>query len=132
MKQSDKLKMIIKKIVQEEVGKEIKKVLTEMKSSGTSRPNPPTVPKKFSNNSILDDILNETYEDGDWKSMKQDGGAYTSSDMSQLLGNNPQASKSEAVRSVGGDPNNVPDHVSKALTKDYRQVMKAVNKKKGV
>ena len=58
-------------------------------------------------NSILNDILNETANDGEWKNIN----------------------KEAEVQSVIDDTAGLPDHLAGALTKDYSQVMKAVDKK---
>ncbi len=43
---------------------------------------------------------------------------------------NGQATGDQTVQSMGVDPERVPDHVTDALTKDYSQLMKAIDKKK--
>ncbi len=57
--------------------------------------------------SILNDILQETAEAGDWKSIN----------------------KEAEVKSVTEDTAGLPNHLAEALNKDYSQVMKAVDKK---
>tara|TARA_A100001015_G_C14607488_1_gene562865 strand:+ start:441 stop:650 length:210 start_codon:yes stop_codon:yes gene_type:complete len=57
--------------------------------------------------SILNDILQETANDGEWKNIN----------------------KEAEVQSVTDNTTGLPDHLSNALNKDYSQVMKAVDKK---
>ena len=87
------------------------------------------------------EVLNETV--GLTKSEKQSGeyptlggGAFDSSRMAELMG----YGKSEDVqrdmvavdtlKKAGKSVNDVPEHVTNALTRDYRDVMKAIDKKK--
>ena len=58
--------------------------------------------------SILNDLLKETAESGEWKNINK--GA-------------------ETTTSVMDNTQNLPDHLADAFTKDYSQVMKAVDKK---
>ena len=58
-------------------------------------------------NSILNDILQETADAGDWKDIN----------------------KESEVKSVTEDTAGLPDHLAEALNKDYSQVMKAVDEK---
>ena len=57
--------------------------------------------------SILNDLLNETSNDGEWKNIN----------------------KEAEVKSVTEETAGLPDHLAAALNKDYSQVMKAVDKK---
>ena len=121
-------KKVIREVVREEIEysikglrKELKEVLVssinknmlEEKTSVTtskpiekkSRPIEQRVP--ITKDSILNDILQETANDGEWKNI----------------------SKEAEVRSVTDDTAGLPDHLADALNKDYSQVMKAVDKK---
>ena len=121
-------KKVIREVVREEIEysikglrKELKEVLVssinknmlEEKTSVTtskpiekkSRPIEQRVP--MTKDSILNDILQETANDGEWKNI----------------------SKEAEVRSVTDDTAGLPDHLADALNKDYSQVMKAVDKK---
>tara|TARA_R110002074_G_scaffold282950_1_gene454615 strand:- start:352 stop:774 length:423 start_codon:yes stop_codon:yes gene_type:complete len=126
-------KKVIREVVREEIEysikglrKELKEVLVssinknmleEKTSVTTSKPiqneNIPTARKPIeervpmTKNSILNDILNETANDGEWKNIN----------------------KEAEVQSVIDDTAGLPDHLAGALTKDYSQVMKAVDKK---
>ena len=57
--------------------------------------------------SVLNDILNETAEDGKWKNID----------------------KEAEVKSVTENTQGLPGHLTEALTKDYSSVMKAVDEK---
>jgi hypothetical protein len=151
MKKSD-FKMVIRKIVREEVAIAIQEVITEMKQ--------PTVPslssnqpkkqvkkrvvekKNFTSNSILNDVLNETAnDDSEWKTMG--GGTQTSANMNNIL-------KQQYGEMMGGGNNvslpqtdindrpvtNVSDDLMNNLTKDYSETLKAMeksaNKSRGV
>ncbi len=121
-------KKVIREVVREEIEfsikglrKELKEVLVssinknmlEEKTSVTtskpiekkSRPIEERVP--MTKDSILNDILQETAEAGDWKSIN----------------------KEAEVKSVTEDTAGLPNHLAEALNKDYSQVMKAVDKK---
>ena len=101
----------------------------------------PTEPKKyekkeFSKNSILNGVLNETAASEEWKTMG--GGTYDSSRASEVLSSTYGKMMSDdsvpngdaMVASMGSDPNQVPDDVKNALTRDYSSLMKAIDKKK--
>ena len=121
-------KKVIREVVREEIEysikglrKELKEVLVssinnnmlEEKTSVTtskpiekkSRPIEERVP--MTKDSILNDILQETAEAGDWKDIN----------------------KETEVKSVTEDTAGLPNHLAEALNKDYSQVMKAVDEK---
>ena len=64
-----------------------------------------TVP--MTKDSILNDILNETANSGEWKNIE----------------------KESEVKSVTDNTQNLPEHLADAFTKDYSQVMKKVEEK---
>ncbi len=121
-------KKVIREVVREEIEYSIKglrkelkevlvssisdKMLEENDSVTTSKP----VQKKsrpiekrvpMTKDSILNDILQETAEAGDWKDIN----------------------KEAEVQSVTDNTSNLPEHLAEALNKDYSQVMKAVDEK---
>ena len=77
MKKKVSIKTMIRKIVREEVAMAIDEVITELKqpslsSQQVSQPQPKkkVVEKKdYSNNSVLNDVLNETAASDEWKTM---------------------------------------------------------------
>ena len=79
--------------------------------------------QKFTDNSVLNDVLNETAQSDDWKTMG--GGTYTSDKVNEVAssgyGDLMNGSSQQSV-----NPN---DPMAEFLNKDYRNVMKAVDKK---
>ena len=138
MKKSD-FKLMIRKIVREEVAMAIQEVITELKqpTEQISQPKPKlkkkmVEKKSFTNNSVLNDVLNETAND-EWKTMG--GETYTSNKMNDVLkgeygdlmsgGNVNVAPQTD----INNKPvTNVPDHLMNAFTKDYRKTLKAMEK----
>ena len=131
------LKMIIREIVREEVRMELKTLLKEYKTKTIKKPvksvkkSQPRVNQKYSNNSTLNSILNETAQNTDWDTLG--GETFTTQNMSGILNKqygNGQITDDQMVESMGVSPETVPDHVTDALTKDYSQLMKTMDKKK--
>ena len=140
------LKTLIREVVREEVQLEMRRILGENKSistqtkapkqaksksvikEGTVKPN--GVQPTMSTNPVLNEILQETARDTEaWPTLG--GHTMTSEDMGTIVNRAaPEAGPNTAIlNSFGTDPNRMPDHVTNALTKDYRGVMKAVDKK---
>ena len=127
MKKSD-LKLIIRKIVREEVAMAIQEVITELKQptqqTSQSKVQKPIVEKKsFSSNSVLNDVLNETAMDDEWKTLG--GGTMDSSKMNEVLSSQYNGTNNGSQQ-VEVNPN---DPMAQFLNKDYRQVMKKVEEK---
>ena len=59
------------------------------------------------NSSVLNDLLQETAESGEWKNINREA----------------------ETKSVKDNTQGLPDHLANALNKDYSEVMKAVDKK---
>ena len=137
MKKSD-FKLMIRKIVREEVAMAIQEVITELKQPtqqvSKQKPKKKMVEKKsYTSNSVLNDVLNETAND-EWKTMG--GATYTSNKMNDVL----KGQYSDLMS--GGNMNvvpqtdindrpvtNVPNHLMDAFTKDYSKTLKAMEKK---
>ncbi len=121
-------KKVIREVVREEIEygikglrKELKEVLVssisdKMLEESTPKTISKSVEKKsrpieervpMTKNSILNDILQETADAGDWKDIN----------------------KEAEVKSVKDETANLPDHLAEALNKDYSGVMKAVEEK---
>ena len=142
MKKKTNVRTLIRGIVREEVAMAIKEVITELKqpTQQVSQPKSKkkivesTVPyKKYTENSVLNDMLNETAQDDSWKTMG--GGTYDSGKMNEVLssqyndvGSNPNDPHGGLAASMGMSPD---DPAASFLTKDYRSVMKAIDKKQG-
>ena len=121
-----KKKKTIRQIVREEVAMAIQEVITELKKP--TQPTKPMTPKKktqnssFTSNKVLNDVLNETAQDGDWKTMG--GGEFTSDRMNELVGGQYGDMMNETPQQV---PSN--DPMSKFLNKDYREVLARTDEK---
>ena len=141
MKKSD-FKLMIRKMVREEVAMAIQEVITELKqpsipSLSSNQPKKQVkkkiVEKKnFTSNSILNDVLNETASD-EWQTMGD--GTYTSNKMNDVLrgqygdmmgGGNANATPQTDINDR--PVTNVPDHLMDAFTKDYSKTLKAMEK----
>jgi len=125
-KKKTNIKTIIRQIVREEVAMAIKEVITELKQPIESQPQPKKIVEKksFTSNSVLNDVLNETAQDGDWKTMG--GGEFTSNRMNELVGR-------QYGDMMNQQPQVVPssDPMSQFLNKDYSEVLeKSIEKSK--
>ena len=117
-KKKPNIKTIIRQIVREEVAMAIKEVITELKQPTQSKPQPKKIVEKksYTNNSVLNDVLNETAQDGDWKTLG--GGEFTTDRMNELVGG-------QYADMMNASPQQVPssDPMSQFLNKDYSQVL---------
>ena len=127
MKKSE-LKMMIRQVVREEVRSALKDVLkTDSKPVVETKKQPK---RKLSKNSILNDVLNETANGDDWKTM----GNYDSSNMNDILKHSyGDIGKNNIITdtavNAGVSPEKVPEHLEKALTRDYSSLLKATEEK---
>ena len=139
------LKTLIREVVREEVQLAMREMIKENKivsKRATTKPKPvkkkvqptPEATQTFSKNPVLNDILRETARDGDdWPTLGDQ--VMTTANMDQIVNRqspdstSAQGPNSEIVQSMGVNPNRIPDHVTNALTKDYRGVMKVVDQK---
>ena len=136
MKKSE-LKMMIREVVREEIRAGLKDIIGELKQPaqikttegvGVRRNTKPPKPKKqkLSNNPVLNEVLNETAAN-EWETMG--GSEYTSDRMGELVGN----SYKNLMNDDSANPNSgvvVDGQTPDFLKKDYRELMKAVDKKK--
>tara|TARA_Y100000593_G_scaffold94643_1_gene194820 strand:+ start:1406 stop:1813 length:408 start_codon:yes stop_codon:yes gene_type:complete len=133
MKKKTNIRTVIRKIVREEVAMAIQEVIQEMKNPLENRKNKKTSKKAFSQNPVLNDILNETASE-EYPTMG--GGIYDSSRTNEVLSNqyerqNPNNPNGSLAAEMGLNPN---DPAASFLKKDYRSIMKKVdkvNEKKG-
>ena len=97
----------------------IKEVITELKQPTQSKPQPKKIVEKksYTNNSVLNDVLNETAQDDGWKTLG--GGEFTSDRMNELVGR-------QYGDMMNTTPQQVPssDPMSQFLNKDYSEVLK--------
>ena len=158
MAKSGKLLSLIKEIVKQEVKKEVRQIFINegIKSMANSVPLteesvvevlPKRKPKPkeeitYTKNPVLNDILNETANGGETDEYpSMDGGTFDSSKMAQAMGYGGMLGSAEDKRKVsaiqtaqaaGADTSNkAVQDVMGDLTKDYRGVMKALDKKDG-
>ena len=138
---------IIREVVRREVQKEVKKIFIKEEASPTLSEvlpevtEPVTSPKKdvkYSKDETINNILNETA--GLSKSQKDEyptmsGGTFDTNRMSELMGyGKPEEVKRDMVavdsfKKAGVSSEQVPEHVTNALTRDYSGLMKALDKK---
>jgi hypothetical protein len=125
-KKKTNMRTVIRKIVREEVAMAIREVITELQKP--TQPTKPLTPKKptqnssFTSNKILNDVLNETAQDGDWKTLG--GGEFTTERMNELVGG-------QYADMMNDTPQQVPssDPMSQFLNKDYREVLDRTEEK---
>ena len=125
MKKKTNIKAVIRQIVREEVAMAINEVITELKqpTQQVSQPKPKKkiVEKQtFTKNSILNEVMNETAQSDEWKTMG--GETYDSSKMNEVMKSSYGDIMNNNEISVDGQ---TPDF----LKKDYRGLMKAVDDK---
>ena len=139
---SNKLVSLIKEVVKQEV----KKQITDILISETNIPKETPVVKKkkvkeqkFTDNSVLNKILNETAQQKE-EYPTLGGGTFDSSRMTEMLGYGSGLGNKEVKREVaaastlqsaGMNPDTAPEHLKNALTRDYSGLIKAIDKKKG-
>ena len=124
MKKKTNIKTIIRKIVREEVAMAIGEVITELKQPTQSQPKKIIEKKQYTENSVLNDVLNETAQGEEWKTMG--GGKFDSSRMNELVGG-------QYGDMMNKQPQVVPssDPMSQFLNKNYSEVLeKSIEKSK--
>ena len=134
MKKSE-LKMMIREVVREEIRLALKEVIGGSKQQ-IRKPQPPKK-QNYTKNPVLNEVLNETQSD-EWETMG--GTQFTSDRMCELIGGSyadmmngkpQQPNIDNRVREMGVNPESVPQEVKDNIfNKDYRKLMKAVDKKK--
>ena len=141
MAKSKKLITLIREIVRQEVQKEVKKIFIKEDIKHTSIIPKRKKPKEvsYTKDPTLNKILNETAQSQEFEEYPIMGDkTYTTSNMAEALG---YGGSDEAKREIGAvqtaqaagvNPADVPEEVMGALTRDYRDVMKAINEKKGL
>jgi hypothetical protein len=128
----------------------VSKPITEKEFKEPIRKQYKTKPKKevhYTSNESLNKVLNETVggvpqgESGEYPTMG--GGIYDSSKVNEILARETGLGDTETVKEkkreiaavdtikkAGVSVDQVPDHVTNALTRDYSAVMKAIDQKK--
>ena len=134
---------VIRKLVKEEVQKEVGKILISERKIPQKK-SKPAKKKTYTKDKTLNEVLNETV--GLTKSHREEypdmgGKQYTTGNMADLLGygdlgkgqNKERAREMGAVetsKKAGVSVDAVPEDVQNALTRDYSGLMKAIDKKK--
>ena len=159
MKKQELIK-IIELVVRKEVKKQVNEIfikenketqepsLTELVSEPITKvASKPNKEVHYTDNQELNKVLNETaggipQGEGGYETMG--GGVFDSSRMNEVLARETGLGDTESVKEkkreiaavdtikkAGVSVDEVPDHVTNALTKDYSKVMKAIEQKKG-
>jgi hypothetical protein len=138
---TSKLVSLIKEVVKQEV----KKQVTDILINETNIPKTKSVVKrkkvkeqKFTDNPTLNKILNETAQQQE-EYPTLGGGTFDSSRATELLGygslGNDEIKREVAaagtMKGAGMNPEAAPEHLKNALTRDYTDLMKAIDKNKG-
>ena len=134
---TSQLKMIIREVVREEIRLGLQEIIGDMNKpkQKSNKPVRRVVEKQnYSKNPVINEVLNETAMNDGWKTMGNK--KYTSDDMGDVLSNSykdlmndDSANPNKSIAaSMGVDPD---DPSNSFLTKDYRSLMKAVDKKQG-
>ena len=133
---------VIRKLVREEVKKEVGKILiSERKVKTIPQKKSKPIKKTLSKDKTLNEVLNETV--GLMQSQTEEypdmgGKQYTTGNMADLLGYGDMASPelkrdkvaAQTLAEKGVTPEQVGDGVVNALTRDYSDLMKVINKGK--
>ena len=117
MKKKTNIRTVIRKIVREEVAMAIGEVITELKQPTQSQPQPKKIveEKQYTENSVLNDVLNETAQSEEWKTLG--GGKFDSSRMNELVGRQYGDMMNGTQQVPSSDP------MSQFLNKDYSEVL---------
>ena len=116
-------KNIIREVVREEIRMGLKEVIGEVKKQPVQKPKKK---QNYTKNSVLNEVLNDT-DASDWKTMG--GEKYTSDKMGEIMGNSYKDLMGDNQPQNGGVV--VDGQQPDFLKKDYRELMNAVDKKRG-
>ena len=141
MKQG-KLVSLIKEVVKQEVKKQVTDILINETNIPKTKPvvkRKKVEEKNYTDNPTLNRILNETAQQQE-EYPTLGGGTFDSSRATELLGyggglGNKEVKREVAaastLQSAGMNPDTAPEHLKNALTRDYTDLVKAIDKKKG-
>ena len=141
MKQG-KLVSLIKEVVKQEVKKQVTDILINETNIPKTKPvvkRKKVEEKNYTDNPTLNKILNETAQQQE-EYPTLGGGTFDSSRMTEMLGyggglGNKEVKREVAaastMKSAGMNPEAAPEHLKNALTRDYSDLIKAIDKKKG-
>ncbi len=140
------LMKIITEVVRKEVKKEVQKIFIKEETSPllqdavVKKPKPKKEEISYSSNKTLNKVLNETVGLSKTDNQSEEyptmgSGVFDTSRMSELMGyGKPEDVKRDMVavdtmKKAGVTSEQVPEHVTNALTRDYSDLMKAMDKK---
>ena len=141
MKQG-KLVSLIKEVVKQEVKKQITDILINETNIPKTKPvvkRKKVEEKNYTDNPTLNKILNETAQQQE-EYPTLGGGTFDSSRMTEMLGYGGglgikevkrEVAAASTLQSAGMNPDTAPEHLKNALTRDYTDLVKAIDKKKG-
>tara|TARA_R110002020_G_scaffold71722_2_gene185039 strand:- start:471 stop:941 length:471 start_codon:yes stop_codon:yes gene_type:complete len=143
---------VIQEVVRREVKKEVKKIfIQEQRTSKTKKTvladmvqqeiSEPREEIQYTKNKSLNDVLNETVglskKQSEFEEYPTMGGeTFDKSKMQELMGygksdeGKREMAAIDTLKKAGKSVNDVPEHITNALTKDYSGLMKALDKKK--
>tara|TARA_R100000152_G_C6741399_1_gene165178 strand:+ start:543 stop:935 length:393 start_codon:yes stop_codon:yes gene_type:complete len=127
---TSQLKMIIREVVREEIRLGLQEIVGDLKQTKKIS-QPQQLRKKvverknYSKNPIINDVLNETATTDDWETMGNK--KYTSNNMSDIL----NSSYGDMMNKNPNAPVTIDGQTADFLQKDYRSLMKAIDKKQG-
>ena len=141
------LMKIITEVVRKEVKKEVKKIFIKEETSNKltdiiPKVSEPTEEKQYTKNEALNKVLNETVGLSKKQTELEEyptlsGKAFDSSRVTELMGyGKPDDVKRDmaavdTLKKAGKTTNDVPEHITNALTRDYSDLMNAIDNKKG-
>ena len=113
-------KTMIREVVREEIRLGLKEIIGELKQPTISEPQQKKIveKKQYTNNNILNDVLNETAADDEWKTLG--GSVLDSSKMNDVVGQNYGDLMNGNTTQPVVNPN---DPMSQFVNKDYRKVL---------
>jgi len=138
---ASKLVSLIKEVVKQEVKKQVTNILINETNIPKTKPvvkKKKVKEQKFTDNPTLNKILNETAQQQE-EYPTLGGGTFDSSRATELLGygslGNDEIKREVAaagtMKGAGMNPEAAPEHLKNALTRDYSDLIKAIDKKKG-
>ncbi len=138
---TSKLVSLIKEVVKQEVKKQVTNILINETNIPKTKPvvkKKKVEEKKYTDNPTLNKILNETAQQQE-EYPTLGGGTFDSSRATELLGygslGNDEVKREVAaagtMKGAGMNPEAAPEHLKNALTRDYSDLIKAIDKKKG-
>ena len=135
---------IIQEVVRREVQKEVQKIFIKEETSSKLKDivlkvSEPKEVTRYTKNKTLNKVLNETKSgilaQGTEEYPNLGGGTFDTNRMQELLGyGKPEEVKRDMVavdtlQKAGKSVNDVPEHITNALTRDYSDLIKALDKK---